>query len=77
MRYVPTIDLWNGNNLELLKSGHLKLQPGQWVYCGNPAGKSRFVGVRDTGTIWAAHYQAEPGRQNQQFRTMCKTINRK
>lgn len=45
MKYVKTIDLWQGQNEQLIRSGHLRLQPGQWVKCGPEGVKSRYVGV--------------------------------
>lgn len=43
MKYVKTIDLWQGSNEQMLRSGQLRLQSGQWVRCGNDGAKSRFV----------------------------------
>ena len=51
MRFTKTIQIWG--NEEKLRSGRLKLQPGQWVQCGDSP-KARFVGVRGS-VIWIAH----------------------
>jgi hypothetical protein len=56
MKYLPTIDLWanNGLNQDKIRNGELRLQIGQWVQCG-PGPKSRFVCLRDGGSIWVVH----------------------
>lgn len=41
MKYIKTIELWEGSNERMIREGQLKLQCGQWVLCGG--NKSRFV----------------------------------
>lgn len=41
-KYQPTIELWGKEDLIL--SGKLKLQSGQWVTCGGGI-KSRYIGT--------------------------------
>lgn len=53
MRYLPTIDLWNPALAAAVRTGQLKLQPGQWVRCGSPK-PSRFVKASRT-SVWAVH----------------------
>lgn len=53
MKYLPTIDLWNPAVSAALRSGQLKLQPGQWVKCGGDK-PSRFAGCTPRTTV-AAH----------------------
>lgn len=47
MKYLPTLDLWNKSIQAAIKHGQIKLQVGQWVYCGDHKIKSRFVGVKN------------------------------
>lgn len=54
MKFLPNINLWDNAIHSALVNGQLKLQPGQWVYCGNSK-PSRFVGMRGNSTIWAVH----------------------
>ena len=70
MKYLPTINLWSKEIQDALLNGNLKLQTGQWVQCGNSK-PSRFVGVNNNKTIWAAHPSPY---QNEQFKSMCKSF---
>ena len=69
MRYLPTIQLWGNGMTTALVNGQLRLQTGQWVQCGRDSKPSRFVGVTASGTIWAAHWHPDRGRERQ-FRDM-------
>lgn len=53
MRFLPTVDLLNPALHDAVLSGQLRLQCGQWIETAG--GVSRFVGVTDTGIIYAAH----------------------
>ena len=53
MKYLPTVDLWSPAIASAVRTGQLKLQPGQWVRCGSPK-LSRFVKAT-RNTVWAAH----------------------
>jgi len=58
MTFLPTIDLWDNYSQAALRSGALRLQPGQWVRCG--AGNDHaamFAGVTRGGSIYVAHWQ--------------------
>lgn len=54
MRYIPTVNLWADGVQDDLRSGALRLQPGQWVSCGT-LGKggyrSRFDRVSPGGIL--------------------------
>ena len=56
MKYLPTIDMWANDGVmqTALRQGQLKLQPGQWIRCGQES-PSRFVRVTKAGSIWAVH----------------------
>ena len=53
MKYRKTINLWRSGIYMAILSGKLRLQPGQWVQCGQGP-KSRFVAVRP-GFVWVEH----------------------
>ena len=72
MRYLPTVDLWNPALHTAVVSGQLKLQPGQWVRCGQRR-PSRFVAVRPRGTIWAVHPDGSGGVANVRFKQLLTT----
>lgn len=55
MKFLPAINLWADGIIEALRSGQLKLNPGQWVRCGEKSKCSRFIGVTSGGTIWLEH----------------------
>lgn len=70
MKYLPTIDLWNPAYISAVRSGQIKLQPGQWVKCGSEK-KSRFVcKTPNSGTIWAAHWQGNGKATKERFYTL-------
>lgn len=48
MQYTKPVDVWNS------KTDLNKLQPGQWVYAGEPTNTGRFLGVKKTGTVVVA-----------------------
>lgn len=55
MKYGPAINVWASGVMDALISGRLRLQPGQWIKCGENAQPSRFCGVTPTGTVVATH----------------------
>ena len=72
MRYQPTIHL-DFAMLEQLRTGELKLQCGQWILLPKARHLSRWVGITQGGSLWAAHY----GRSSfKQFQSMCRNIVR-
>lgn len=71
MRFLPTLDLWADDNAAALRAGTLKLQRGQWVYCGNDR-PSRFIRATPS-SIWAIHPQE---RQNKKFVAICDAFKR-
>ena len=68
MRYLPTIDLWAPGIQRAISTGQIKLQPGQWVYCGNLEHKSRYVGVRN-GSFNVVHWQGNGRSTTEKFNT--------
>ena len=69
MRYMDTVDLWDSNTAQMVRTGQIKLQAGQWVKCGQEQ-PSRFVKIEDSGVIIAAHPQ--DGNAQKRFDTLCK-----
>lgn len=45
MKFLPAINLWDRAIERAILSGQLKLQVGQYVYCGTDGKLSRFVSV--------------------------------
>jgi len=70
MRYVKAIDLWNPENSNLVRSGKLLLQKGQWIKCGSDH-LSRFVRILPCGTIHAAHWNGSGKARQERFKTLC------
>lgn len=68
MKYVKTVDLHVGDNMQRVIDGTLALQRGQWIACcGSDHPPSRFYGVSPGGVIYAAHYP----RHVKQFAAWC------
>lgn len=76
MKYLPTIDLWAPGVQSALLNGQLKLQSGQWVYCGDRRQKSRFVRVTKGGCIHVAHWQGN-GKDTLERYNQLNTIGRR
>lgn len=53
-KYLPTVNLWDSAISTALHNGQLKLQSGQWVTCGDPKNKSRFISA-SRNSIHAKH----------------------
>ena len=71
MRYLPTIDLWNRGISHAVRTGQLKLQRGQWIKCGSK-NLSRFVDIKECGTIMAAHWQGTPQATRRRYLDLCE-----
>ena len=69
MRYIPTPDLWNHHTAYMVRTGQLKLQPGQYVKCGQEK-PSRFVAMTEGKVIVAAHPQ-DQGKAGERFKPLC------
>ncbi len=70
MKFVKTIDLWHGGIQELIYSGQLKLQVGQWVACGplsETNKRSRFISSTKN-TINVVHWQGSGKETNKLFK---------
>lgn len=74
MKYLPTVDLWSPAIASAVRSGQLKLQPGQWVRCGQ-ARLSRFVKTT-RHTVWAVHPQGAAGVSNTRFKALLAAASR-
>lgn len=49
MKYTKPVNIWN------LPEGEInRLQPGQWVYAGEPDNMGRFCGVKSNGIVVVA-----------------------
>jgi len=70
MRFLPTIDLWANGVTVALRAGQLRLQRGQWVRCGTEGEPSRFVAVREGGSIWVAHSEGR-AKTTESFKRLC------
>jgi len=68
MKYLPTINLWDNAMHSAVTSGRLKLQPGQWVRCGQSQ-PSRWVGIRSGGrSLLAVHPHGARGVSQERFK---------
>ena len=65
MRYQKTI-LLTPEVMAEIREGR-KLQCGQWVRTSINSPPSRWVGILQNGTVWAAHYQGPGGHREKQF----------
>lgn len=74
MKYLPTVDLWSPAIAAAVRTGQLKLQPGQWVRCGS-AKLSRFVKTTKH-TVWAVHPHGEAGVSHTRFRALLAAASR-
>ena len=71
--YIKAPDMWNPEIAEAVRTGALKLTPGQRIRCG--AGRtSIFAGVTAGGTIWACHSEGARGYNWDKFRAMRATL---
>ena len=66
MQYLPTVDLWSPAINAAVRTGQLRLLPGQWVRCGQSR-PSRWVGVTRGGSLWAVHPHGAAGVSNARF----------
>lgn len=49
MRFQKAVNVWDMTSEQIQA-----LQPGQWVYAGNPQDKGRFLGVKRSGSVVVA-----------------------
>jgi hypothetical protein len=69
--YVETIEVDNELLLKL-HSGEVKLRCGQWIKLAWSEHKSRWVGLKTGGTVWAAHYDRYARDVDSQFQCMAR-----
>lgn len=75
MKYITTPDLWDAATQHALRSGNLRLQSGQWVYCGDRDHPSIFVGInRQSGMIYAAHWNGSAEAQRERYKTLREAV---
>lgn len=80
-KYMKTIKV-NTRLYNLLASGKLKLQRGQWVQFDHLDTPSRWVGLSSGGSLWAVHtYRNESGALTMdggqsRFQVMCQSLQR-
>ncbi|AHX01099.1 hypothetical protein M316_0034 [Nitrincola phage 1M3-16] len=61
MKYCKAFNIW-----EFPEELMCKIQPGQWVYAGNPADKGRWCGIKKSGTkvvAWRGNMQGHKDKQ--------------
>lgn len=69
MKFLPVVDLWVPSINAAVRTGQLRLLPGQWVRCGQSR-PSRWVGVTSGGSLWAVHPHGADGVSNSRFREL-------
>jgi hypothetical protein len=52
MRYTAAQDIWKLEPAQISQ-----LQPGQWVYAGEPQNRGQYWGVKQSGSIVVAWHQ--------------------
>lgn len=67
MKYQKKLDLWEEGVQDLICSGEIKLQAGQWLVCGDSAKPCRYVSHSTTGSINVVHWQGSPARTTAAF----------
>ena len=72
MRYTKAINVWAPGVEQAIRQGNLRLQPGQWVKCGEQAKPSRWVGISRGGSLWAVH--PSPKVDMERFSILCKSL---
>ena len=66
MRYQPTVLIGNAE-IDAIKVGAMRLQPGQWIKLDWCSHRSRWVGLSSAGILLAVHHPV----QMKQFSTLC------
>jgi hypothetical protein len=49
MQYTKPLNIWSMSQQQIHQ-----MQPGQWVYAGNPADRGQFLGVKPSGSVVVA-----------------------
>ena len=49
MQYTKPLNIWSMPQQQIHQ-----MQPGQWVYAGNPADRGQFLGVKPSGAVVVA-----------------------
>lgn len=68
MKYLKTIDIWAMG--DAVRSGQLRLLPGQWVRCGGDGQTCRFVRCGAGGVLHVIHNGSESS--NRKFLRMMR-----
>ena len=70
MKYLKTIDIWAMG--DAVRSGQLRLLPGQWVRCGSQGETCRFVRVSMGGVLHVIHNSGIRETSNRKFLRMMR-----
>lgn len=66
MKYTKALDIW-----ALTPSKISQLQPGQWVYAGEPNNKGRYFGTKESGSVVVAwHGNTRKGARRAYYRAL-------
>jgi hypothetical protein len=68
MKYQKTVNLWQENIQERILSGEIRLQAGQYVWCGSDK-LSRFVRIKGN-SLWVAHPQGSAKETRARFQSL-------
>jgi hypothetical protein len=71
MKFIPAINIHEPGIEAQLYSGEMKLQPGQWIHCGDGTRASRFAGAT-RHVIYASHPGADKAPTLDHFQRMRK-----
>ena len=61
MRFTRPINIWSLTPEQMAE----RLQPGQWVYAGEPGNTGRYLGARPSGTVvvaWSGNVNSQSDR---------------
>jgi len=74
MKYQAPIDLWAKGMQANIAAGRVKIQRGQWVYCGNPDHLSRYVGHTEDGYFDVVHWSGSKSSTAERFLLRCEVM---
>ena len=70
MKFRKALDIWSLYGQYLLPN----LQPGQWVYAGEPSSKGRFLGIKPSGTIVVAWHNNAKNHGRGQYKPYVRAL---
>ncbi len=77
MRYLPTINLWADGIQTAMANGQLKLQPGQWVRCGETGERARYAGTSKGGALYVAHHNGSNQARHERFKDLLEALRKR